>query len=506
MSGGASLNAETLNAAENAVNPGVSDVRPADRGSAGIDALVALRDRLADLATLKRYNRLADYRPYPKQLEFHRLGGSYRKRLFSAGNQVGKTTSGAAETAMHATGRYPDWWQGRRFDRPVTWIAGGVSGELVREGPQRLLCGVAGNPEAWGTGLIPRECLLDHSAARGTANLLDSVMVEHVSGKASRILFKAYNQGRAAWQAQTADGVWFDEEPPPDVYSEGVTRTNVAMGPIYLTFTPLQGMSQVAAEFFLNPGADCALVKMALAEAQHYTPEQVAEIIASWPPHERAARGEGTPMLGSGAIFPVPEDRIVVPDFPVPRWWPSIGGLDFGWDHPFAAAQLAYEPDGDVVYVVRCYRVREATPLVHAGALKPWGRHLRWSWPHDGLQHDKGSGEQLAQQYRKLGLKMISERAQFPDGTNGVEAGLSDMLGRMETGRWRVFASCNDWLEEYRTYHRKDGKIVKQGDDAISASRYALMMLRHARPLRDDNEEDGPRIETPAGADEPFSW
>jgi phage terminase large subunit-like protein len=329
--------------------------------------------------------------------------------------------------------------------------------------------------------MIPRDCLLEATAARGTANLLDSVQVRHVpTGRISRLLFKAYNQGRVAWQAQTVDGVWFDEEPPPDVYSEGVTRTNVGLGPVFLTFTPLLGMSQVAAGFFLTPDPDSALVKMALREAEHYTPEQVAQIMAGWPAHERAARGEGTPMLGSGAVFPVPEDRLVVQDFPVPGHWPRIGGLDFGWDHPFGAVELAYEPSGDVVYLVRCYRVREATPLVHAATLKVWGANLRWAWPHDGLQTDKGSGEQLAGQYRKHGLKMLAVRATFPDGSNHVEPGLLSMLQRMETGRWKVFASCGDWLEEYRTYHRKDGKLVKLGDDTISASRYALMMLRYA--------------------------
>lgn len=54
------------------------------------------------------------------------------------------------------------------------------------------------------------------------------------------------------------------------------------------------------------------------------------------------------------------------------------------------------------------------------------------------------------------------------------------MLDRMLTGRWKVFKTCPHWLEERRLYHRKEGKIVKERDDVLSASRYALMMLRHA--------------------------
>jgi len=96
------------------------------------------------------------------------------------------------------------------------------------------------------------------------------------------------------------------------------------------------------------------------------------------------------------------------------------------------------------------------------------------------LQHDKGSGDELAGQYATNGLNMLPERATWLDGSNGVEAGLMEMLDRMLSGRWKVFNTCAHWLEERRLYHRKDGKIIKERDDVISASRYALMMLRHA--------------------------
>jgi len=120
--------------------------------------------------------------------------------------------------------------------------------------------------------------------------------------------------------------------------------------------------------------------------------------------------------------------------------------------------------------------------MFHAAALKPWGK-LPWAWPHDALQHDKGSGEQLADIYRKQGLKFLSERACFPDDRgNGVEAGVMEMLQRMETGRFKVFRSCVEFFEEFRMYHRKDGKIVKEREDVISACRYALMMLRFSMP------------------------
>ena len=68
-------------------------------------------------------DRLRYYSPYPKQAEFHAAGATHRERLLMAGNQIGKTLAGGFEAAIHATGRYPDGWKGKRFDRPTNgWL------------------------------------------------------------------------------------------------------------------------------------------------------------------------------------------------------------------------------------------------------------------------------------------------------------------------------------------------------------------------------------------------
>ena len=219
---------------------------------------------------------------------------------------------------------------------------------------------------------------------------------------------------------------------------------------------------------------------MTIYDAEHYTDAQREEIIASYPAHERKARARGIPTLGSGRVFPIDEDDIKVPAFDIPKHWVQIGGLDFGWDHPTAAAKLAWNRDEDQIYVTNSYAMREATPVIHAAALKGWGDNLPWAWPHDGLQHDKGSGEALASQYRAQGLEMLPEKATFEDGGNGVEAGIAEMLDRMLTNRFKVFDHLEDWFAEFRLYHRKDGLIVKLNDDRLSATRYAMMMKRHA--------------------------
>src|SRR5688572_13254086 len=107
----------------------------------------------------------------------------------------------------------------------------------------------------------------------------------------------------------------------------------------------------------------------------------------------------------------------------------------------------------DVVYVTKAHRERQQTSVLHAAAVKPWGAWLPWAWPHDGLQHDKGSGVPLEDQYASQGLQMLPERASFTTGESGVEAGLMEMLDRMQTGRFKVFRHLNDWFEEFRLYH-----------------------------------------------------
>jgi len=228
------------------------------------------------------------------------------------------------------------------------------------------------------------------------------------------------------------------------------------------------------------------VTRMTIEDAEHYTPERRAAIIASYPAHEREARAKGIPVLGSGRVFPVAEADIKVDAFSIPKHWALINGVDFGWDHPFGAVSIAWDRDADCIYVTRVYRQREATPIIHAAAIKPWGPLIPCAWPHDGLQHDKGSGEALAAQYRAQGLNMLQERATFPDGGNGVEAGIMELLDRMQTSRFKVFGHLEDWFAEFRLYHRKDGQIVKLADDLMSATRYAVMMIRFANAVADE--------------------
>ena len=425
-------------------------------------------------------NKLGHYSPYPKQREFHSAGAKYRERLLLAANQVGKTYAGAMEVAIYATGRYPQDWTGHRFEHaPRMWVCGELS-EVVRETVQKLLLGETGYH---GTGTIPKDAILEIVPARGTPELVDTIRVRHADGGSSTIGLKSYSQGRERFQGATLDFVWCDEEPPSDVFHEILTRLNVTGGPLILSFTPLLGMSEVVRRFLLEKSPHRSITKMTLDDAEHYTDKQRSEIIAQYPEHMKDIRAKGIPSFGAGLIFPVDEKTLLVEPFKCPSHFIKLGACDFGWSHKAAFCEMWHDRDRDVVYLVRTWAVREQTPLDHVAAVRSW--NLTWAWPADGRNQTlAGAGIPLMKQYSDAGLSMMFQHAQFEDGLTSVEAGVLQMLDRMRGGRWKVFKGDNDaWLDEFRTYHRdaKTGLIVKEADDAISASRYGMMMLRHGR-------------------------
>lgn len=444
------------------------------------------------------FRKLDYYKPYPKQKQFHDLGAVKRERLLMAGNQLGKTYSAAAEIAMHLTGEYSEDWKGRRFDCPVTiWIAG-ESSVLVRDAPQKLLCGKPGVDAEFGTGLIPQESFVEKpSLARGVTDAFDTLQVKHktngIEDGISTATFKSYEQGRAKFQAGTVHIVWCDEEPPEDVYGEILARITATKGMILMTFTPLKGRTKVVMRFTDEYSEDRAVVFMTIEDAQHISPEERATIISGYARHERDARVKGIPMLGEGAIFTELEENILEPPLrEVPEWWAKIWGIDFGIGHPFGAALLLWDRDKDVVHVHYTIRMTDALPIQHCAAMKVIGADVPVSWPQDGTAREK-SGQVVAALYKKENLRMLAEHATFSTGGYSTEAAIKEMQAREATGRLKVSSACQEYIEERRFYHRKDGLVVHIKDDILSATQKGLMMLRYAKPVLLGNKRPDPK-------------
>lgn len=429
---------------------------------------------------------------YPKHMAFFAAGATFRQRAAIAGNRVGKSEGiGGYELTLHLTGRYPEWWTGRRFSRPVKAWACGETSKTVREIVQQKLFGPVNKI---GTGLIPFDAIVRKTPQHGIPDAIETAEVAHVSGGVSRVVLKSYEQGREAFEGDEQDVIWLDEKYPIDIYTECLTRTMTTRGIIICTFTPTDGLTEGVLQFMpagqMPKDGIHFVVQIGWDEVPHLTEQAKAELRASYPAHELKARTLGIPQLGSGAVFGSVEEKSISWEAkPIPAHWPRLCCMDFGWDHPTAAAWLAWDLDTDTIYVYDAHRASHTLPAVHASTVRTRGAWIPVAWPKDILQTEKGTGEQLAELYRKEGLNMLPEHARFEEtGTPtesetsrvSVEAGLMEMLQRMQSGRFKVAAHLGDFWEEFRLYHRKNGKLIKVGEDLISAVRYGVMMLRFA--------------------------
>ncbi len=171
-----------------------------------------------------------------------------------AANRVGKTEGvGGYETTLHLTGEYPPWWEGRRFERPIAaWVAGKTN-ETTRDIVQTKLFGRvegSGSRKRFsGTGLVPGDAIESCSWRGAFPDLADTVSIRHIAGGVSTLGIKSYQQGRGAFEGTEQDLVWLDEEPPLEVYVECLVRTMTTGGLVMVTFTPLEGMSDVVMSF-----------------------------------------------------------------------------------------------------------------------------------------------------------------------------------------------------------------------------------------------------------------
>lgn len=229
-----------------------------DLPPAVIDAMLAEGEKA--LSRQKLFDYYPDTGPlrrelYQKHLEFFRAGGKYRERCAMAANRVGKTEGmGGYETALHLTGLYPVWWEGSRFDAPIRGWAAGKTNETTRDIVQAKLFGdVTGSgpgKTVSGTGLIPGDLIGDITWKQGVSDLIDKVMIKHEpTGGWSVLGLKSYQQGRGAFEGTEQDIVWLDEEPGMDVYGECLIRTATTDGLVYITFTPLEGLSETVLQF-----------------------------------------------------------------------------------------------------------------------------------------------------------------------------------------------------------------------------------------------------------------
>jgi hypothetical protein len=210
------------------------------------------------------------------------------------------------------------------------------------------------------------------------------------------------------------------------------------------------------------------LVQAGWDDVPHLDDKTKRELMASTMPHLRDARSKGTPSLGAGAIYPVPESDFVVDPFQIPAFWPRSFGMDVGWNRT-AVIWGAMDRSCDCVHLYTEHYRGLAEPPTHVAAIKARGDWIPGAIDPAAHGRSQKDGEELFKLYVELGLNITK-------AVNAVEAGLYEVWYRMVTGRLKVFRTCTNWLAEFRLYRRDEhGAIVKKNDHLMDATRYLAM-------------------------------
>ncbi len=199
----------------------------------------------------------------------------------------------------------------------------------------------------------------------------------------------------------------------------------------------------------------------------HVSKEELDEFERNLLPHQREARRTGRPALGSGAIYPVDLDELLVDGFRIPPEWPRAYALDVGW-RKTACLWGAHDRDADTYYLVHEYYVGEKEPVTHAAAIKRVAPWMKGCIDPAAAGSNQKDGSKLLNEYKAEGLKLTK-------ANNAIEAGLLHVLILMQTGRLRIFRSLPNLVRELRLYRRDEkGKIVKEMDHLMDCMRYLL--------------------------------
>lgn len=463
-----------------------------------LDIVEILEDKMSKSGTDKWFVPGTPYgiENCPKHSAFFAAGKDFPERCFLASNRTGKSLSGAYELAVHLTGEYPFWWNGKVFDKPISAWAAGSTGRSTRDIVQKELLGPIG---AWGTGMIPLEKLGRFWALQGVPQGVDVIEVKHKSGGWSTLGFKNYEQDVTSFYGTAKHVVWLDEECPRDIYNECLMRTMTTGGIVYVTFTPLKGLTPFVVNFcskatFLAGASPLAIPEDKKGEEEEGEDSRLANlktakavVQAGWddapwleedakqrmlddtPPHLRAARSKGIPAMGSGNVYPIPFEEISCAPFQIPQHYKRMYALDVGWNRT-AVLWAAIDPDTDNIYIYDEYYHGKEEPAVHAAAIRGRGGWIEGVIDPASRGRSQIDGQQLLAIYKspELGLRLYPAK-------NEVESGIANTWQKLSTGKLRVFSNLTNFAREYLVYRRdENGKVVKDNDHLMDCMRYII--------------------------------
>ena len=443
-----------------------------------------------------QYNQLRYFRPFEHQRQFF-VTQTDRRGILAA-NRIGKTVSTCYETALHLTGQYPDWWEGKRFDKPITAMVAGESWGQVALVLQAELLGTNDVKlrDSLGTGTLPRDTIRIDTMRSDGSNCI-GVEIRHTSGANSYLLFANYTQEVRQMQGFKLNLAVFDEQPPDDFFSEIVTRTATTQGQVLCSFTPLKGLNGLVSKFW-NREEGYDFIRVAWSDVPEYDPWGEPFLLKStreqlerdYLPHEREARIAGKPIMGQGAVFQLGSwPTYTTGDYRF-KEMPGLRrviALDLGLVNDRTVITLMYwHPDEQQAWLhtqIRVKGIDEANPVNYINhLLRPEVFGTPIVLPADASTAGRYtmSSTSIRELFEQYGLNVYPKPIMNPPDSQGRQTnhksyGVNVMRQMLEAGTLQINDNCQDFLREAQNYYVDPQGRFSDPDDCIDSARYALI-------------------------------
>ncbi len=441
---------------------------------------------------LAHYNKA---RVHEKQMAFHRC--LKRNRWVFGGNRSGKTECGAVETVWLARGVHPF-----RKNRPdiSCWVVS-LSQQVQRDVAQQKILYYL--DKSW----IREIVMASGSKSSPEFGVIDYIVIDNVLGGTSRISFKSCEAGRDKFQGTSLDFVWFDEEPPQDIYEECRMRILDRNGHLFGTMTPLKGLSWVYEEIYLNRhhSSEVWYEFMEWNDNPFLNADEVKLMSESLSKESLESRRYGRFTSSSGLVYPEFNEANVVEPFDVPESWQDEISVDPGLNNPLSCHWYARDGDGNVYVIAEHYEAKREVAY-HAEKIKEISRRLNWKKDRFGClsvlmdsaanQRTLNGVKSVAELFREQGITVNTrvDKGLYA-GINRVKALLKPLSG---PPRLFIFSSCTNMIREIKGYFWGSGDApIKRDDHAMDELRYYVCnMVERAepKPVKSTIQQDKERL------------
>ena len=420
----------------------------------------------------RKNNRLAHYNEPPhvheKQMAFHKC--QKRNRWVFGGNRSGKTECGAVDVVWRARGTHP-----YRDNKPTEGWVVSLTREVQRDVAQKKIL-----------SYLKREWIADVVMVSGKSSapengVIDYLLVYNVFGSTSRIGFKSCESGREKFQGTSLDYVWFDEEPPEDVYDECRMRVFDRKGETFGTMTPLKGLTFVYDRIYMSDDPEVWCEFMEWADNPYLDGEEVNSLTASLSEDVLESRRYGRFIKRSGLVYPEFDENVhVIDPFDLPREWQDCLTIDPGLNNPLACLWCAVDGDG-TVFIVNEHFASGKDVDWHAEQIRRKSEEMNWRTDSKGRL--SAYIDSAANQRTLSGIKSVSELFRErgilvnPNVNKDLFSGINTVKTYLSgEPRLYIFRNCVNLIRELKTYAwGLEDTPVKKDDHCVDSLRYYLM-------------------------------